>query len=158
MVAEKLPPHDIEAEEAVVASLLVDPEAIYKVASILRPNHFFREKNRWIFEACYDLWQHNENINQITVAHELARHGRLEEIGGSAYLSQLVGDLPTPLVAESSARLVQRDGIYRDLIQAAQQIAQMAFKGDDPEVSRVLAQAESLIAPVRQGEAGRDFI
>ena len=158
MVIEKLPPHDVEAEGSVIASLMVDAEAIYKVVPFLQPQHFFREKNRWILEACYDLWQRNEPINQITVAHELGRRGRLEEVGGVAYLSQLITDLPTSLVAEPCARLVQRDAIYRELIGAAQQIAQMAFRAEDPEVSRVLAQAESLIAAVRQGEAVRDFV
>src|SRR3972149_5026089 len=83
--AEKLPPHDIEAEEAVIASLLVDPEAIYRVAPTLKPEDFFREKNAWAFEACLALWERNQSINQITVSHELARRGRLEEVGGAAH-------------------------------------------------------------------------
>ncbi|KKK63485.1 hypothetical protein LCGC14_2993810, partial [marine sediment metagenome] len=125
--AEKLPPHDIEAEEAVIASLLVDSEAIYKIASILKPEDFFREQNAWAFEACRALWERNQSINQITVAHELARRGQLEEIGGAAYLSRLVGDLPTSVGVEHYAGLVQRDSAYRRLISAAGQIAQMAY-------------------------------
>jgi replicative DNA helicase len=73
--AERLPPHDIEAEEAVIASLLVDPEAIYKIAPTLTAQDFFREQNAWAYEACLALWERNESINQITVAHELARRG-----------------------------------------------------------------------------------
>ena len=80
---EKLPPHDIEAEEAVIASILVDTEAIYRVAPILQPEDFFREKNAWAYEACLALWDRNEAINQVTVAHELARRERLEEVGGA---------------------------------------------------------------------------
>src|SRR3970040_2007479 len=106
--AEKLPPHDIEAEEAVIASLLVDPEAIYRVAPTLNPEDFFREKNAWAFEACLALWERNQSINQITVSHELARRGRLEEVGGAAYLSRLVTALPPSLVAEHYAALLQR--------------------------------------------------
>ena len=64
---EQLPPHDIEAEEAVISALLVDPEAIYKVTSIIQAEDFFREKNGWIYEACLDLWNRDEAINQITV-------------------------------------------------------------------------------------------
>ena len=92
---EKLPPHDNEAEAAVVASLLVDPEAIFKVAPRLKGNDFFREKNGWVYDACRALWDRNEAINQITVAHELERSARLEDVGGLAYLSRLVTDLPT---------------------------------------------------------------
>jgi len=157
IVTEKLPPHDIEAEKAVVASLLVDPEAIYKVAPLLKGEDFFREEHRWIYEACRELWQRGEAINQVTVAHELARRGLLEQTGGVAYLSQLVAELPTPLVAEHYARIVQRDAIYRSLLQAAQEIAQFAYRAEDPDVGRVLARAEALIAAVRQTQEVRDF-
>jgi replicative DNA helicase len=155
--AEKLPPHDTEAEEAVVASLLVDPEAVYRVAPILKPEDFFREKNAWAYEACLSLWERNESINQITVAHELARRGRLEEIGGAAYLAKLVTELPTSVGVEHYAGLVQRDASYRKLITAAGQIAQMAYIAG-PDVGDVLARAETLIAAIRQGESIRDFV
>ena len=155
--AEKLPPHDIEAEEAVVASLLVDPEAIYKVAPKLKAEDFFREKNGWVYEACRALWERKESINQITVSHELVRRGRLEEVGGAAYLSRLVTELPTSVGVEHYAGIVQRDSTYRKLISAAGQIAQMAYQGG-PEMGDVLARAETLVAAVRQGETLRDFI
>ncbi len=155
--AEKLPPHDIEAEEAVIASLLVDSEAIYKIASILKPEDFFREQNAWAFDACRALWERNQTINQITVAHELARRGQLEEIGGAAYLSRLVGDLPTSVGVEHYAGLVQRDSAYRRLISAAGQIAQMAYRAG-PDVGEALARAETLIAGIRRGETIRDFV
>src|SRR4030067_3585869 len=101
--AEKLPPHDTEAEEAVIASLLVDPEAIFKVAPRLKAEDFFREKNAWVYEACRALWDRSESINQITVAHELARAGRLEDVGGVAYLRRLITHLPTPAGVEPLA-------------------------------------------------------
>src|SRR3970040_430380 len=126
--AEKLPPHDIEAEEAIIASLLVDPEAIYRVAPTLKPEDFFREKNAWAFEACLALWERNESINQITVSHELARRGRLEEGGGAASLSRLVTETPPSVGVAPYAGLVQRDYSYRRLIRAAGQIAQMAYQ------------------------------
>ncbi|HEU4759647.1 MAG TPA: replicative DNA helicase [Dehalococcoidia bacterium] len=155
--AEKLPPHDIEAEEAVVASLLVDAEAIYKVAPKLKPEDFFREKNAWVYEACRALWDRNESLNQITVAHELARRGRLEEVGGASYLSRLVTELPTAVGVEHYAAIVQRDSTYRKLITAAGHIAQIAYQGG-PDVGDTLARAETLVAAVRQGETVRDFV
>jgi len=155
--AEKLPPHDIEAEEAVIASLLVDPEAIYKIAPILKPEDFFREQNAWAYECCRALWERNQSINQITVAHELARRGRLEEMGGAAYLSRLVAELPTSVGVEHYAGLIQRDSSYRKMITAAGQIAQMAYHAG-PDVGEVLARAETLIAGIRQGESIRDFV
>jgi replicative DNA helicase len=155
--AERLPPHDIEAEEAVIASLLVDPEAVYKIAPVLKPEDFFREKNAWAYEACLALWERNESINQVTVSHELARRNRLEEVGGAAYLSRLVTDLPTSVGVEHYAGLVQRDSSYRKLITAAGQIAGMAYQAP-ADVADVLAKAETLVAAIRQGESIRDFV
>ncbi len=154
---EKLPPHDIEAEEAVIASLLVDPEAIFKVAPRLKAEDFFREKNAWVYEACRALWDRNESLNQITVSHELGRRGRLEDIGGAAYLSRLVTQLATSVGVEHYAGIVQRDAIYRRLISASGQIAAIAYQGG-ADVAEVLARAETLVAAVRQGETLRDFV
>ena len=157
MVAEKLPPHDIEAEEAVIASLLVDSEAIFKVAPILQPQDFFREKNGWAYEACLALWQRNEAINQVTVAHELARRDRLEELGGVAYLSQLVADLPTPIGVEHYAQIVKRDKTYRDLVRVVGDLSRLAYEGG-PDIEGVLLKAENMILSLRGGERLRDFI
>ncbi len=154
---EKLPPHDVEAEEAVIASLLVDPEAIFKVAPRLEADAFFREKNAWVYLACRALWDRSESINQITVAHELARRNQLEAVGGVSYLSQLVTELPTSVGVEHYAGIIQRDATYRRLISAAAQIAQIAYEGG-PAIGEVLARAETLVSAVRQGENLRDFV
>jgi len=157
MVLERLPPHDVEAEEAVLASLLIDAEAVVKVTTLVRPDDFFREKNAWIFEACLALWNRNEAVNQITVSHELARRERLESAGGHAYLSQLVSDLPTTVGVEDYARIVRRDAVYRGLISAAGSIAQDAYQGG-PDLEGVLARSETRLLALRSGEALRDFV
>jgi replicative DNA helicase len=156
VVAERLPPFDVEAEEALIASLMVDEDAIYKIQSIVRPEDFFREQNRWIFEACLALWDRTESINQVTVAHELTRRKLLEDAGGPAYLSKLVTELPTPIGVEHYARIVQRDSIYRSLIGATRQIAEMAYEGG-PKLDQVLARAEELIMSLRSGDKSGDF-
>jgi replicative DNA helicase len=89
MPNEKLPPHDIDAEESANGSLLIDGKAIYNTAVLLKAEDFYSEQNRWIYTACLTLYQRNEAINQITVAQELDRQGKLEKCGGSAYLSHL---------------------------------------------------------------------
>jgi replicative DNA helicase len=157
IAVEKLPPHDIDAEEAVIASLLVDGEAIFKVAPILRPEDFFREKNVWAYDACLTLWERGEAINQITLAHELARRGRLEELGGVAYLSQLVTELPTPLGVEYYAQIVQRDAVYRRLIDAAGKITQLGYQGG-ADLGATLSRAEGLLATVRGEKLVSDFV
>jgi replicative DNA helicase len=156
VVAERLPPFDVDAEEAVIASLMVDEDAIYKIQSVVRPEDFYREQNRWVYEACLALWERNEAISQVTVAHELTRRGVLEDAGGPGFLSRVVGELPTSVGAEHYARLVQRDGIYRGLIGATRQIAEMAYEGG-PRLEAVLSRAEELILALRSGDKLRDF-
>lgn len=153
---ETLPPHDIQAEEAVVASLIVDSEAIYKVAPIVTGRDFFREANGWTFEACLALWERNESINQITVAHELDRRGKLEDVGGLTFLSRLVTDLPTPVGVEHFAQIVKRDATYRQMVAVASSIAQVAYQGG-PDLEGALSKAEQLVYALRSGERLRDF-
>ncbi len=154
---ERLPPHDIEAEEAVIAALLVDSEAIYKVTPILKPPDFFREKNAWIYEAAVDLWGRDESINQITIAHELSRHERLEEVGGQSYLGDIIRQLPTSVGVEFYAQIVKRDSTYRGLINAATGILQLAYEAP-AEIDTVFSRSEELIQRLRGGEGFRDFV
>lgn len=154
---ERLPPHDIEAEEAVIASLMVDPEAILSVVNILKPSDFFREKNGWIYDACLALWNRDEVINQITVAHELATRDQLEAVGGQVYLADIIRRLPTSIGVEFYARIVKRDATYRGLIHAAAAIMQMAYEAP-AEIETVFSRAESLIQRLRGGETFRDFV
>jgi len=154
---ERLPPHDIEAEEAVVAALLVDSEAIYHVSPILKPADFFREKNGWIYEVCLDLWNRDEAINQITVAHELARKDQLEEAGGQTYLAETIRRLPTSVGVEFYAQIVKRDATYRGLIHAATGILSMAYEAP-AEIESVFSRAEDLLQRLRGGENFRDFV
>ncbi len=156
MVLEKLPPHDIAAEEAVLAACLVDSDAIFKAGPILRPDDFYREKNAWVYEAIQVLWDRNQPINQVTVAHELARRDRLEPVG-VAYLAQIVADLATIVGVEYYAQIVARDAVYRRLISAAGSIAQRAYEGGS-DLEAALGYAEALLMGLRSGEALRDFV
>ena len=154
---EKLPPHNIEAEEAVIGSLLVDPEAILKTALFLKPEALYREKNQWIYNACLSLYERNEAINQITVAEELARQARLEDVGGIAYLSHLVSMLPTSVHVEYYAQIVHRLAIMRRLISAAGQIAAIGYEAG-PDIDVALDKAEDVLFRLRHGESPRDFL
>ncbi|MCC6785791.1 MAG: replicative DNA helicase [Planctomycetes bacterium] len=153
---ERLPPHDTDAEEAVIASLLVDDEAVAKLAAFLQPDDFFHERHALVYQACLDLWERNDPINQVSVAHELARRGRLETVGGGAFLSRIVGDLPTSIGVEYYGTIVQRDATYRRLIAASGQIGELAYRGG-PDLEGTIARAETLIMALRTGESLRDF-
>ncbi len=157
MFEERLPPHDIEAEENVLGSLLIDGEAIHKIASLLKPEDFYREKNLWVYEACFSLYERNEVIDQVTVAHELGRRGRLEAVGGAAYLSHLVSIVATSVHIEHYARIVHRTSVMRRLINSAAQIAAIGYEAG-PDIDAALGRAEDILLRLRRGESHRDFV
>jgi replicative DNA helicase len=157
MAEGKVPPHDIEAEEAVIGSLLIDPEAILKVAVSLKAEDFFSETNRVIYQACLALYQRNEAINQITVAHELMRQDKLEQIGGAAFLSHLISNVPTSLHVEYYAQIVSNAAVMRRLITAAGQIEVLGYEAS-PDVEISLNKAEDILFQVRMRREPRDFI
>jgi len=155
---EKLPPHDTDAEEAVIGSLLIDGTAIYKIATFLQQPDFYSERNQWIYGACLSLYQRPDGaINQITVAQELDRRGKLEACGGAAYLSHLVSIVPTSLHIEHYAQIVYRLSIMRHLITASDQIAAIGYQAD-PDVDASLNRAEDILFRLRHGQSPRDFI
>ena len=156
MYAERLPPHDVDAEESVIGSILIDPDALNRVTALLKAEDFYSEKNRWCFETCRALLERGEAINQVTVAHELSLQDRLEGVGGTQYLSHLVMVVPTSVHVEHYARIVQRTSIMRQLIRAGGDIAGIGYEGaSDSDLA--LRQAEELLYRVRSGRGTRDF-
>ena len=157
MYQDKLPPHDVDAEEAVIGSLLIDGASIYKIANVLKDADFYREQNQWLYKACLSLYERNEAITQITVAQELARQNRLEPCGGAAYLSHLVSIAPSPLDIEHHAGIVSRLAVMRGLIGAADQIARVGYEAG-PSVDVSLSRAEDILFRLRHGHGERDFV
>ena len=89
------PPHAPEAERTVLGALLLDPEAVVKVSDFLRPEDFYDPKHRMVYQAIYDLYQQHEAIDFVTLANRLRDMGKLEDVGGSAYLAEIVAAVPT---------------------------------------------------------------
>ena len=157
MEEDRTPPHDIEAEEALIGSLLIDPDAVLKVAPSLKSEDFFSETNRTVYQACLSLYQRNEVINQITVGHELMRQNKLEQIGGAAFLSHLISNVPTSLHAEYYAQIVSNAAIMRRLIAAAGQIEALGYEAS-PNIEASLNKAEDILFQVRMRRDLRDFV
>lgn len=155
--AERLPPHDTQAEESVIGSILIDGDALSRITQFLRPNDFYGEKNRWCFEAFISLYNRSEAINQVTVAHELSLQDRLEGIGGSAYLAHLVLVVPTSVHIEYYARIVQRTSIMRQLIDVGERISVIGYDGA-ADSDEALSRAEDLLFRIRAGRGSGDFI
>ncbi len=155
--AERILPHDIEAEEAVIGSLLIDGDAIHQVTPVLRASDFYRERNRWCYEAALELAQRPEAIDLATLGHEMARLSRLEEAGGYEYLSQLSATVPTSVNVEYYAQIVRRTSIMRQLIHAASGIASLGYENGS-DVDETLTRAEDLLFRLRGAGTGRDFV
>jgi len=157
MYAEKLLPHDIEAEEAVVGALLINSDSFLRVSHLIKPDDFYRERNRSCFTACVDLFQRSEAIDQVTLARELSRTNQLETVGGMAYLSHLISITPNSANAEFYAQLIARTATMRRLIDAASRISALGYEDTD-DVDATLRQAEDTLFKVRTGQSDRGFV
>ena len=157
MPVEKLPPQSIEAEEAILGSILIDRDAIVKVAPVLKPEDFYREKNGWIYKAVLDLYDKHEPADFVTLCDELERRSQLEEVGGREYMTSLLNAVPTAVHAEYYAHIVERCGTLRRLINAAGQIAGIGYQ-DGIEADAAIDQSEQLLFQVAERRQTKDFV
>jgi replicative DNA helicase len=152
---ERLPPHSQEAEEAILGSLLIDPEAIYDVASFLKPQAFYRVQNQWIYEAILSLNDRREPIDFITLTDELRKQERLEDAGGEGYIIGLINSVPTSINARHYARLVEAASVRRRLIGAASTIANLAYE-EAEDISVVIDRSEQALFGISEERTTRD--
>jgi replicative DNA helicase len=157
MYAEQLLPHDVEAEEAIIGSLLIDGDSFLRISSVIQPGDFYREINALCFKSCVELFRRNEAIDQVTLARELSRNNELDSVGGMAYLSHLVSITPTSAHAEHYAQLIGRTATMRRLIEAASRISGIGYNDTD-DVEATLRQAEDILFQVHSGQAQQGFI
>jgi replicative DNA helicase len=149
-------PHSREAEEAVVGAVLINPEVYYDVAQFLSADDFYIHRLKWIWEAFTRLHEQRIPIDLLTVSEELDRAGQLAEIGGPAYLTALVNQVPSSLNAEAYGRIVEAHSIRRKMIHAANQIASMAYN-EETGVDKVLDEAEKAVFTVSERRIRHDL-
>lgn len=125
---DELLPHDIDAEEAVLGSVLIDPDAIVLIQPVLKPGDFYRERNGWVYGACLAVLADGGGINQVTVAARLDTQGKLEDVGGPAYLSYLISRCATPFHVEHYAGIVADRAIHRRLVEVGGTIAGYGYQ------------------------------
>jgi len=155
-VPEKTVPHNVEAEEAVLGSLLIDPEALFRVAPFLKPEDFYVRKNGWIYEAILSLHERREPIDFVTLCTELEARGQLEEVGGAAYITDLINAVPSAIHVEAYGRLVEQTAVRRRLISAAGDIAQLAYL-EEREIEEVIDRAEQTLFSISQRRLIREM-
>jgi replicative DNA helicase len=154
---ERLPPQNIEAEEAVLGALLIDPDAIIRLATILRQEDYYREKHSWIYDAVLTLHERREPIDFLTVCDELERREQLNQVGGAAFIASLINAVPTSIHAEHYARIVERTATRRRLIEAAGQIAALAYQEAD-DVEEVVDHSEQILFGVSERRISRELV
>lgn len=155
--ASRVIPADIRAEKAVLGSILLDAEALTKVAAYLVPTDFFRERHAWIYEAMLALSNRREPIDFITLPTELSRTERLAEIGGPSYLTELMDEIPTAIMVEHYANIVVEKSTRRQMIGHAGEIAKLAFD-ETNDINEATNRAEELIFSVTAARIKRDLV
>jgi len=143
-VAGRIPPHDLDAEAAVLSAILLEPDAFDKVIEFLRPERFYSEANRRVFEAAAELHRKGIRIDVVTVAGELRDRERLAQVGGSAYLAMLVDAIPSVSNLVAYAQAVQTKWRVREVISTCQRVAAEGY-GDIGDASTFLTEAEQSI-------------
>ena len=154
---ERLPPQNREAEEAVLGSLLIDPDAIFDVVGFLRPEMFYVTVNRWIYESIVRIHGRNNPVDVLTVLEDLRRQDQLDEVGGEPYLAGLVGVVPNSINVESYARIVEAAAVRRDLLSAAGTIASMAYD-EEEDIGVVLDRSEQALFSISEQRTTSDLV
>jgi replicative DNA helicase len=149
LFTDRIPPQNIEAEQAVLGAIFLDSSALTLASEILIPEDFYRASHQKIFNAMLKVADKGEPVDLVTVTAELADAKMLEEVGGVSYLSELADSVPTAANVEYYARIVEEKSILRRLIRTATSIAQEGYTRED-EVDALLNEAEKKIMEVSQ--------
>ncbi len=153
---ERLPPHNIEAEQSVLGSLLIDRDAIIRVASYVKSEDFYFSANGTVYQAILDLYNRREPTDFLTLSDELERRSVLDDIGGVGYLSSLLNVVPTAVHVEYYGRIVERTATLRRLIDAGTHIVGIGFQ-DNLDAADALDSAEQALFTVSQRRQTKDF-
>jgi len=144
---DTLIPHSVEAEEAVIGAILINPDAYYDVAQFLRGEDFYIHRHRFIWEAINRLHEARTPVDFLTLTEELDRVGQLAEIGGPAYITGMINQVPTSLHAVSYAHIIEQTAVRRRMLEAANKVAKLAFE-EGSALDTVLDESEKAIFAV----------
>lgn len=154
---DRLPPSNVDAEEALLGSLLIDSDAIFEVASFLRSDAFYREKNKWIYDCILTLNDRREPVDLITLSDELRRRNQLEEVGGEAFIIGLLNIVPTSIHAQHYGHIIEAASVRRRMISAATTIANLAYEQDE-DIVVTIDRAEQALFSISEERTTRDLV
>ncbi len=153
----RLPPQNIEAEQSVLGSLMLDKDAIIRVADVLKSDDFYRGIHTNIYQVMLELYDKNEPIDLLSLTNRLEEKKQLEEIGGASYLTSLVNLVPTAAHVVHYAKIVKHKKVLRDLIETSDQITQLSYQ-EPEDVENLVDTAEQKIFSISQQSIGQKFL
>ncbi len=156
-LSEKLPPQNIEAEQSLLGSLLIDKNAIVKVVDFLAPKDFYKGIHQKIYQICQELFGKGEPIDVLAISNRLKEKKLLEEIGGNSYLTQLINLVPSASNILSYAKIIQRKRVLRDLIDASHEIGDLG-RNETEDTDKLLDEAERKIFSIAQKGLTQNFV
>ena len=152
----KVPPHDVEAEQAVLGSMLTDKDAVISAIEVLKEDDFYRTDNKSIYEAIMNLYNRAEPIDIITVKAELESLGKFEQVGGLEYLASLPDKVPTTANAMKYIKIVEEKSTLRNLIKTANEIIELGYDPTE-DVSDIMEGAEKKIFNIMQNNDKKSY-
>ena len=157
MAVVRIPPHDIEAEQAVLGAILIDKDSIMGVSQLISSNNFYDDRHRDIYDAMLTLYEERKPLDLLTITGELKKKKKLEKIGGSGYLSSLTNIVPTAANSEYYSQIIREKFVRRSLIQISSQITEEAFE-EEKEANDILSNSEQQIFKISQEHIRQGFI
>ena len=154
---DRIPPHNLEAEMALIGSVLVDREIMGTVGEIVRPNDFYAHVHETIYTVVLDLFDRGEPLDKITVSEALRQRDALERVGGLAYLNSLMDTVQTAASAAYYAKIVREKSVLRSLIHAGTQITQLGYEAEE-DVDAALDQSEQMVYQIGERQMSGDFV
>ena len=152
----KVPPHDIEAEQAVIGSMLTDKDAVVSAIEVLKEDDFYRDDNKAIYSAILNLYNRAEPIDIITVKAELEAMGKFEQVGGLEYLAELPEKVPTTANSMKYIKIVEEKSTLRNLIKTANEIIELGYDPTE-DVDDIMEGAEKKIFNIMQNKNQKGY-
>src|SRR3990167_9776431 len=154
--ANQLPPQNIEAEKSTLGAILLDKEAINRIADFLRPEDFYNRAHQLVFAGMFSLFEKREPIDLLSLSNKLEEMGHLETVGGAGYLTSLINTVPSSSNIVHYAKIVERKKILRDLIDSAHYIIGLSNQ-EEEEIDQILDQAEQKLFSISQKSSQSSF-
>lgn len=155
---ERIPPQNIDAEISLLGAILLDKEAMVKIADMIDATDFYKNAHAAIFEAMVDLYKKNEPLDLLTLTSRLEEMGKLESSGGRTYLISLTNAVPTAAHVEQYATIVRRKSTLRELISSAQEITKLGYNQESEDIDAVLDEAQQHVFQVTNKVLKRTFV